>query len=67
MPKSCDDDVEYRTSSFSAGGACIEVAKLGDGTISIRDSRTRVVSIVVRYEDWTAFVAGVKNDEFQFP
>lgn len=48
----------------NSGGSCVEVAFLGDTVIS-RDSKDpqHTVQIYDRTE-WTAFVEGVKNGEF---
>ena len=46
------------------GGACIEVAALGD-TVLIRSSaKTDCRPFVVTREEWVAFVAGAKNKVF---
>jgi hypothetical protein len=60
------DDVDFRTSSFSGGGACVQAKQLGNGDIVVRDSRNPAVSLLVTRRDWIAFVKGVKNDEFDF-
>lgn len=60
------DDADYRTSSFSGGGNCVQVGLLRNGDVFVRDSRDPSASIVVSYADWVAFIRGVKNDEFNF-
>jgi hypothetical protein len=32
---------QYSTSTFSAGGACVEVRLFPDGTVGLRDSKDR--------------------------
>jgi hypothetical protein len=61
-----DADGDFRTSSFSGGGNCVQARQLGNGDIVVRDSRNPLNSIVVTSADWVAFVQGVKNSEFDF-
>lgn len=61
------DGADWRKSSFSGSvGQCVEVAGLGlgDGT-AVRDSKDpNGPKLIFTPEEWTAFVAGVKNGEF---
>jgi len=59
-------DGDFRTSSFSGGGNCVQARQLKNGDIVVRDSRDPLISIVVTSADWMAFVKGVKNSEFDF-
>jgi hypothetical protein len=59
-------DFDFRTSSFSGGGNCVQARQLGNGDVVVRDSRNPSVSIVVTSADWAAFVKGVKSSEFDF-
>jgi hypothetical protein len=55
----------FRKSSFSVGGGCVEVRRLPDGRIALRDSKD--VSLPPHHftpVEWTAFLAGVRNGEF---
>lgn len=55
---------EYQTRSFSGGGACVEVARTS-GAVLIRHSRERHRRpLAFTRDEWAAFVAGVKNGEF---
>ncbi|TQM06486.1 DUF397 domain-containing protein [Pseudonocardia kunmingensis] len=56
----------FRTSSFSGGENCVEVARLEDGSVAVRHSRAVVAGggLVFTGDEWAAFVAGVKNGEF---
>lgn len=57
-------DPEWRTSTRSQDTNCVEVAHI-DGEILVRDSKDRhgtVLSVAAR--DWDAFVAAVKEGEF---
>ena len=59
--------VRWRKSSFSGGngGGCVEVAD-HDGLILVRDTKDGGNGPVHRYthSEWAAFVAGVRNGEF---
>jgi Domain of unknown function (DUF397) len=61
------DDLRWRKSSFSGngGGSCVEVAG-HDGAILVRDTKDHGRGPVHRYtpDEWRAFVAGVRNGEF---
>jgi hypothetical protein len=56
---------DYRKSSFSSTGGCVEVRLLDDGTIGLRDSKD-VSKPAHRFTpvEWLAFLAGVRNGEF---
>ncbi len=58
--------IEYRISSFCSLGECVEVGQSPDGSVVVRDSKDphRATSLVYSTAEWTAFVAGVKNGEF---
>lgn len=57
----------WRKSSYSNGngGACVEVADLGDGHRAVRDSKDPS-GPVLRFTpaEWAAFTAGVRDGEF---
>lgn len=56
---------DYRKSSFSANGSCVEVRLLSDGHIALRDSKdTSLPPHHFTPHEWTAFLAGVRNGEF---
>jgi hypothetical protein len=61
------DDLRWRKSSFSGNGgaSCVEVAD-HDGMILVRDTKDHGRGPVHRYTPdwWRAFVAGVRNGEF---
>jgi len=57
----------WRKSTYSANGACVEVAFVG-GRIALRDSKDRrgpVLSFTV--SEWAAFLSGVRDGQFDFP
>ena len=55
---------EFRTSSFCSGGDCVEVGILPRGGVAVRDTKDRSRELVFGSEEWTAFVAEVKNGAF---
>jgi hypothetical protein len=52
---------EWRTSTFSDGMNCVQIADLGDGRIGIRSSRNRDDHT---RQEFAAFIEGVKAGEF---
>jgi Domain of unknown function (DUF397) len=56
--------IEFRVSSFCDFGNCVEVGQLPGGAVAVRDTKDRDHSLVFTPDEWTAFVAGVKNGEF---
>lgn len=56
----------FRKSSYSGttNGSCVEVAGLG-GRFAVRDSKDTAGPVLgFTAQDWTAFVAGVRDDAF---
>jgi hypothetical protein len=56
---------QFRKSSFSSAGGCVEVRQLPDGRIALRDSKD--ASLPPHHftpREWRAFLAGVRNCEF---
>lgn len=64
MSEMIDDAPAFRISTFSGGGACVAVAKMPDGNIAVRHSRRAHLQIIFTQREWSAFIAGVKHDEF---
>ncbi|MGW1039906.1 DUF397 domain-containing protein [Streptomyces sp. NPDC002547] len=56
----------FRTSSYTNGnGACVEVAELPDGGRAVRDTKDRQGGVqFYNVAEWTAFIQGVKDGEF---
>lgn len=53
-----------RSRACSTDG-CVEVAHLADGSVAIRDSKdVRKAAHIFDHEEWSAFLAGVRNGEF---
>ncbi|QKW34513.1 DUF397 domain-containing protein [Actinomadura sp. NAK00032] len=64
-------DVAWHISSFSPnnGGNCVEAGPLADGTdrVAVRHShRPDAETIIYTRAEWEAFLAGVRNNEFDF-
>jgi Domain of unknown function (DUF397) len=60
------DDATYQISSFSGGGSCVAVARLASGEYVVRHSRNAEQWVVFTEQEWRAFIAGVKESEFDF-
>ena len=58
------EDMEWRKSSFSANHNCVEFRRV-EGGVEVRNSK-RPDEATIRYtaSEWRAFIAGVKNGEF---
>jgi hypothetical protein len=53
-----------RSRACSSDG-CVEVAHLADGSVAVRDSKdVHKAAHVFDREEWSAFITGVKNGEF---
>jgi hypothetical protein len=56
-----------RSRACSSDG-CVEVAHLTGGSVAVRDSKNPLLAAhVFDREEWVAFIAGVKNGEFDSP
>lgn len=64
-------DLEFRTSSFCGSNACVDVAfDRPARLVWVRRKSGPVTSkpmIPFTYDEWDAFVAGVRNGEFDLP
>jgi hypothetical protein len=62
------DDLRWRKASFSGNGgaSCVEVGQARDGMILVRDTKNHGLGPVHQYtpKKWRAFIAGVRNGEF---
>lgn len=58
-------DTQWFKSSFSTANAgCVEIAGQPDG-VALRDSKNRdLPPFLFNAEEWSAFISGVKNGEF---
>lgn len=60
-------DVTWRKSSYSgaSGGNCVEVASFPSTVIGVRDSKDPDGAVLAfAWQQWRAFVTGVKAGEF---
>jgi hypothetical protein len=56
---------EFRKSSFSLSGNCVEVAFLPSGDVGVRHSRApQRGTLTFTASEWEAFVRGVRAGEF---
>jgi Domain of unknown function (DUF397) len=61
------NELIYATSRYCPGGNCVEAAALPDGAVALRDSKDRnKPPHIFTAEEWAAFVAGVKEGDFDF-
>jgi len=59
------DALQWRTSSFSNGAGCVQVAPLGGGLVALRDSKNPDQGyFVYNAHEWHSFVQGVGAGEF---
>lgn len=57
--------VQYRTSSFCSVGGCVEVGRLPNGRVALRDGKEpERAPLIFTAQEWAAFVAGVRQGEF---
>ncbi|GII02275.1 transcriptional regulator [Planobispora takensis] len=62
----CDQNLPWQKSTFCmSDGECVEVAPLAGGGVAVRDSKDPAGPVLTFTPgEWRAFVAGVRNDEF---
>ncbi len=59
------DDLDFAVSSFCHTGGCVSVALLPGGGAAVRDTKVTGGPILTfDASEWAAFVAGVRNGEF---
>ena len=59
------DDLEFLASSRSGSGNCVEVSRMPDGRVTVRDSKNREGPLLTfTSAQWARFVAGIKSEEF---
>lgn len=58
--------IEFKVSSYCNVGGCVEVGQRADGVVVVRDGKDPDRSRTLEFtrEEWAAFIAGVKNGEF---
>ena len=61
------DNLKFQASSFCSSGGCVEVARLPDGRVAVRDSKDKAKPAhIFSADEWRDFVSGVKGGEFDF-
>lgn len=62
------DPLEWRKSTYSSNGDCVEIAFGDGGSVFVRDSK-RQHGVVLEFtpEEWDAFLKGVHAGEFNMP
>ncbi len=59
------DDLEFLASSRSGSTNCVEVSRMPDGRVAVRDSKNREGPLLTfTSAQWARFVADIKNKEF---
>jgi hypothetical protein len=60
------DTAHFKTSSFTGNGNCVEVdLRRPDGLVAVRHSRRPEAEVLLfNRDEWSAFVRGVQNHEF---
>ena len=62
------EGLRWFKSSASGGNGCVEVAHAPDGGVALRDTKDRSKPAHHFHRDeWSAFLAGVKDGEFDLP
>jgi hypothetical protein len=58
------EEVEFKTSSYCTQGGCVEIGRLADSSVAVRDSKHPAQQpLIFTAAEWTAFVAGVRAGE----
>jgi hypothetical protein len=61
-------DERFRISSFCGGGGCVGVAVQPDGRVLVADTKdAEGPRLAFTAAEWSAFLAGVRNGEFDLP
>lgn len=60
-----DETLSFERSSYCASSCCVEVAiARQSGSVLVRNSQNPDARIAFSAEEWQAFLAGVKSNEF---
>jgi hypothetical protein len=57
------EDIRWRRSSRCSAGTCVEVG-VDEANVWVRNSQQPETAVLLSASEWTAFVAGVKDGEF---
>jgi hypothetical protein len=59
------DQARFRRSSFCSLSGCVEVGRLSDGRVAVRDSKNRELpALIFSRGEWAEFLAGARAGEF---
>ena len=59
------DQVRFHRSSFCTIGGCVEVGRLADGGIAVRDTKDpKLPALIFTDGEWAEFLAGARAGEF---
>ena len=62
-----DEQLSFERSSYCANSCCLEVGLASrTGKVYVRNSQNPGSQVAFSIEEWRAFLAGVKSDEFNF-
>ncbi len=65
LQPSVSGDHQFVTSSYSGTDNCVEVARGSNGRVLVRHSKDPAgLCVSFTEREWTAFLRGVKDDEF---
>lgn len=59
-----EDGTSFVKSTHSAAGNCVEVRRHPDAGVTLRDSKHPEVELEFSAAEWNAFLAGVRDGEF---
>ena len=56
----------FKSTRSGNNGACVEVARLGDDSIGVRDTKAHGQGPILTFTraEWDAFIGGAKDGEF---
>jgi hypothetical protein len=65
MPEGSHSEPTWRKSTFSGEGGCVEVMRLPNGAVNVRDSKDLSgPHLTFSAQEWDAFTRGVRAGEF---
>lgn len=53
-----------KSSRCGTDHSCVAVKVLNDGNVAVRDTRLPLSGLTFSADEWTVFIEGVKNGEF---
>jgi Domain of unknown function (DUF397) len=62
------DESGWRRSTYCSNTTCVEVNVDGSaGHVAVRDGKSPALPLIFDFDEWRAFVSGVKSGEFDPP